>query len=63
MIVSTFSEVRDASADNSASLQDASFKTRKPDANPEIVDAPDHRSFTSLGHVQALDGMRALAGA
>lgn len=30
--MSTFSEVRDASADNSASLQDASFKTRYPDA-------------------------------
>lgn len=39
--------MRDASADNSTGLQDASFKTRKPDANPEIVDAPDQRSFTS----------------
>jgi hypothetical protein len=47
VIVSTFSEVRDASADNSTGLQDASFKSRKPDANPEIVDAPDQRSFTS----------------
>ncbi|SIT56010.1 hypothetical protein BQ8794_240217 [Mesorhizobium prunaredense] len=47
--MSTFSEVLDALADNSASLQDASFETGKPDANPEIVDAPDQRSFTSKG--------------
>jgi hypothetical protein len=41
-IVSTFWEVLDASADNSTGLRLPHSTMRKPDAHPEIVDAPDH---------------------
>jgi hypothetical protein len=38
--------VLDASADNSTGLRVSHSTMRKPDAYPEIVDAPDQRSFT-----------------
>lgn len=45
-IVSTFLAVLASSADNSSGLRVPHSTMRKPDAYPEIVDAPDQRGFT-----------------